>query len=483
MTVALVILDALCIVGGLASAYYVRISSGLLSYTSPADPETYLLIAAIVLPIWLVLCAMARLYDSDIYFGGFHEPLRVIKACTFGVLALVIVSFFGRHDGMISRGWLLSAWGFTVLYLVIARRVMRHALALARSKGRCLSRFVIIGANEHSRALARRFEPATASGVRVIGFLDDYLPAGTRVLDQLTVLGSPHEIDEVIKREQVDEILVMSEALAWESLREIIGHTATNSGAVGVKLYPGVQEIFMAGLSVVRMAEVPLLSVQESRIAGPDRLLKNLLDYGLGGLILIASLPLMGLLAAAIAVFDGRPILERSLVHGLRGRQFVTHKFRTGHRGMSRRSLLLPETLRVDSQFGTWGGNFLYRTGLDKLPQLFDVLRGHMSLVGPRTILISDKTCHPEWLSNLLSVKPGMTGRWAITTFPRLEDEMFLTLHYIRHWNLWLDLQILLQTVTAIASRRIPQRLGFEVIPRPDLFTLPNRVPDHPIRS
>jgi lipopolysaccharide/colanic/teichoic acid biosynthesis glycosyltransferase len=482
-TVALVALDASCIAGALAAAYYLRITSGLFSYTSLYDPGTYLVITATVLPLWLVLCAMARLYDSDIYFGAFHEPLRIIKACTFGMLSLILVSFFWHHDGMISRGWLLSSWGFAILFLIAGRRIMRRWLARCRARGRLISRLVIIGANEHSKTLARQFEPATVSGVQVVGFLDDYLPVGTPVLDRVTVLGSPHEIDRVVKEQQVDEILVMSESLAWESLREIIGHTATNSDNVGVKLYPGVQEIFMAGLTVVRMADVPLLSVQESRIAGPDRLLKNLLDYGLGGLLLVISLPLMAVLALAVAILDGRPVIEQSLVRGLRNRHFVTHKFRTGYSGLSRRSLLLPETLQVARDTGTWIGYFLYRTGLDKLPQLFDVLQGHMSLVGPRTILVSDQSCHAEWLSNILSVKPGMTGRWAITTLPCLEDEIFLTFHYIQHWNLWLDLQILVQTATAMASRRIPRRLYREPAPRPELFPLPSRVPSQPLRG
>ncbi len=482
-TVALIMLDALCILGALAAAYYLRITSGLLSYTSVYEPKTYLEITATILPVWLVLCAMARLYDSDIYFGAFHEPLRIIKACTFGVLALILVTFFWQHDGMISRGWLLSSWGFAVLFLMAGRRLMRRWLAGCRAQGRMISKLVIIGANEHSKALARQFDPSTVSGVQVVGFLDDYLPAGTPVLDRLTVLGSPHEIDRVVRDWQVDEILVMSESLAWESLREIIGHAATNSGTVGMKLYPGVQEIFMAGLTVVRMADVPLLSVQESRITGPDRLLKNLLDFGLGGFLFLLALPLMGILALAVAVFDGRPVIEKSLVRGLRNRQFVTHKFRTGYSGLSRRSLMLPETLQVARQTGTWIGYFLYRTGLDKLPQLFDVLKGHMSLVGPRTILVSDQTRHTEWLTNVLSVKPGMTGRWAITTLPCLEDEIFLALHYIRHWNLWLDLQILLQTATAMASRRIPQRLQSELAPCHELLVLQSRIPGQPIRS
>jgi lipopolysaccharide/colanic/teichoic acid biosynthesis glycosyltransferase len=139
----------------------------------------------------------------------------------------------------------------------------------------------------------------------------------------------------------------------------------------------------------------------------------------------------------------------------LGGRVFVTLKFHTGLLGSARRSLVdpLPPKL-TDKHQATDLGAFLFRTGLDKLPQLFNVLRGQMSLVGPRTISVTEVGAYGPWLSSMLTVKPGMTGPWAVRSTPTLGDEIRLTLYYIRNWTIWVDLQILFSTATRILQWR-----------------------------
>jgi lipopolysaccharide/colanic/teichoic acid biosynthesis glycosyltransferase len=163
----------------------------------------------------------------------------------------------------------------------------------------------------------------------------------------------------------------------------------------------------------------------------------------------------MVVIAAALWKVQGRPILDRHPVLGLGGRSFVTYKFRTGLLGSARRSLAdpLPEEIS-DLRHITWLGAFLFRSGLDKLPQLLNVLQGRMSLVGPRTITDAAGSPYGPWLSSVLTVKPGMTGLWAVRSVPTLADEIRLTLYYIRNWTIWLDVQVLLRTAVQIVRRK-----------------------------
>jgi lipopolysaccharide/colanic/teichoic acid biosynthesis glycosyltransferase len=122
-----------------------------------------------------------------------------------------------------------------------------------------------------------------------------------------------------------------------------------------------------------------------------------------------------------------------------------------------RRSFVRPIIAKVSSNPGhnpSGFGLFLYRTGLDKLPQLFNVLVGQMSLVGPRTVSVGSQDRYGQWLPSVLTVKPGMTGPWAVANCPTLDDEIRLTIYYIRNWTIWLDLQIIFQTVVRMFWRR-----------------------------
>lgn len=204
-----------------------------------------------------------------------------------------------------------------------------------------------------------------------------------------------------------------------------------------------------SNFDVTNKALVPLFKVRPARIQGIDWVLKTALDYSLGIILFLISIPANILIALAILFFDGKPIYTRHQVLGINGEVFRARKFRTNYQGGVRRRLDSHamnnniQTERSDYQIG----RFLYRTGLDKLPQLWSVLQGHLSLVGPRTSAPSDAYfASEEFHPSLLTVKPGWTGPWAVWGAHTLAEEKRLNLIYIRNWTIWSDLQILFQT-------------------------------------
>ena len=452
---SLILLDTLTVGAALALAYYIRIASGLLPYYAPHEFTAYARTAGMALPIWLLICAGARLYDPHLLLGGPEEYGQVFKACTFGVIGLIVLSFWERGV-MLSRGWLLLTWALSIVLVGGARFAFRRVIFRLRRRGLFITRALVVGANEQAKAIVRQFHTPEGPGIQVVGFLDDYLPPGTRVMDdpstgsghRLEVLGSPAELERLAQETGAEEVIIVPDALAWESFQEIIQRVASTLNDLEIKLSPGFYEILTTGVKVSHKAFVPLLTVERVRITGIDALLKDMLDYGLGVVLLLLTAPLTGFVALALWLVDGHPILDRHPVLGLGGRPFHTFKFHTGLLGSTRRSLVQPLPAKLNKPGNPSRlGPFLYRTGLDKLPQLFNVLRGQMSLVGPRTISVGSEERYGPWLPSLLTVKPGITGPWAVSNVPTLDDEIRLTIYYIRNWTIWFDLQVLFQTL------------------------------------
>ena len=451
---SLVLLDTLAVILALVLAYYLRF--GL---DQPRKFDAYMRMTALAVPTFLAIFAYSRLYDTHLLFGGPQEYANVVKACTFGVVALTMLSFW-ESGGLMSRAWLLIAWILSFLLVATGRFFFRRVIFFLRRQDLFVSRALVVGANEQAKIIVRQLHASKERGVRVVGFLDDFLPPGTAVMDGLEVLGSPTELERVAKEYGVGGAVVMPDALAWESFQEIIREAASRRTGLEIKLSPGFYEILTTGVKVDPTTYVPLLTVQRVRITGLDALLKNLLDFGLGFVLLVLLSPVMGVISLALWMrgrpapgngSPGAPILDRYPVLGLGSRTFETLKFHTGLLGSIRRSLVepLPANL-MDTRGVTPLGAFLFRTGLDKLPQLFNVLRGQMSLVGPRTISDRDRSPYGPWLFSMLTVKPGMTGPWAVRRAPALGDEIRLTLYYIRNWTIWVDMQLLYRTATRV---------------------------------
>jgi lipopolysaccharide/colanic/teichoic acid biosynthesis glycosyltransferase len=337
---------------------------------------------------------------------------------------------------------------------------------------------LIVGANEQGQAIARQFRAASGAGVDVVGFIDDFLPVGAPVpipdLPGMTlrVLGGPDRLHDVARQNQVDEVVLVSNAVAWETFQEIMQRLSVNpeDAPFEIKLSPGYYEILTTGVQVVQLANVPLLLVNRERITGADKILKNGLDYGLGLASLLMALPLMGITALALRLTTRGPLIERHRVLAWGGGEFTTWKFHTGLGETAKPPLPRPLALAAGGQampsavqHVTGVQSFLYDSGLDKLPQLLNILRGEMSWVGPRTVSVGQVELHSPWLPNLLTVKPGITGPWAVGWKRSLDDEMRVTMVYIRNWTIWLDLQILAQTALRVLrlerdKARLPER-------------------------
>ncbi len=237
-----------------------------------------------------------------------------------------------------------------------------------------------------------------------------------------------------------------------------------NSQTVSVWLSSGLYEILTTGVQVQDVGSVPMVSVNRVRLAGPNIVMKFVLDYlgAIAGLVLLS--PVFLTIAVIMKFTDPGPISYRRRVVGVGGKEFDAFKFRTmvvnSQEVLDDLLARDPEARAEWEQFYklkndpriTRMGSFLRKTSIDELPQLINVLRGEMSLVGPRMITLEEVERYGKWGLNLHTVKPGITGLWQVTGRSEItyEERVRLDMRYIRNYSIWLDIQILVQTVPAV---------------------------------
>lgn len=463
LTATLVAIDALGLLIAFAVAYVARFKTGIPNLDTPAySGSFYSSVAYWAVPAWLGLLAVYRLYDRRQIFAGFREYVRIANASTAGVLVLVLISFLFK-DLIISRGWLVLTWLLAIVFVSAFRFIARRVLRQLRLRGLFVRPMIIVGATDEGRALAEQFLADPGSGARVLGFLDSALPVGMPVLGNLSVIGTPDNALDAIERYGAREVVVASTALSRDELLELYRSIGQDS-SIELRLSSGLFEILTTGVEVQELSYVPLITPSRVRITGADALLKSALDYALAISALVALAPVLVLLALLVKFDSPGPILHRRRVLGVSGRSFDAFKFRTmvvnADEVLARDAKLRARfeqgyKLREDPRITCIGG-FLRKTSLDELPQLLNVLRGEMSLVGPRMIAPDEAARYGKWQLNLLTVKPGITGPWQVQGRSELpyEQRVHLSMNYIRNHTLWLDLSILLRTVIIVLRGR-----------------------------
>lgn len=443
-------------------AFYIRFSL-LVDFFDPDAALTFssyrfLIIAMPV--IWLVIFALNGLYLRDNLLGGTREYAKVFRSTLEGFLLIVIAGFLGPTL-LIARGWLLMTWAGTFLFTALARFLLRRVIYGLRKQGYFLTQAVIVGANQEGRWLAEQLLQWDTSGFHLVGFVDKKVPETFPLFHDLVCLGSVEQLGDIIKRYNIGEIILASSAF---STRDYLLEIFRNYGVtdkVKIRMSSGLYEILTTSLTVNEYAYVPLVYVNKVRLTGIDIVLKFIMDYAitLTGVILIS--PLLLLLALLVKFTSPGPILHKRLVMGLNGKHFHALKFRSMYVNGDeileqypdmKEELERTHKIKENDPRITWVGAFIRRWSLDELPQLWNVLVRDMSLVGPRMISPEEVAMYKQFDMNLLTVLPGITGLWQVSGRSDIsyDDRVRLDMYYVRNWSIWLDLQLLFQTIPAV---------------------------------
>jgi exopolysaccharide biosynthesis polyprenyl glycosylphosphotransferase len=463
--ICLVIIDFLAVGFAFWLAYFIRfrLSISVFHLNAIASLDFYQTLSFLLIPIWLGLFASFGLYNQQNLLGGIIEYAKILNAVTAG---LILVTFFVFlfPDLILARGWLLMSWMFSFFFTALSRFSFRRLIYQLRTRGYFLSSAVILGANNEGCSLAEQLMHWNTSGLQVVGFVDEKLPPETTVYQQMKVLGTVDQLDEIIKKYDIEELILASSSItSRDRMTEIFCNYGISSD-INVRMSSGLYEVITTGLTVKEFAYVPLVGINKVRLTGFDQLLKLVLDYVASIPILILGSPLFALIVLAIKLDSTGPVIHRRRVLGIHGRKFDAFKFRTMYVNGDEILAAHPELkselannykLKNDPRI-TRSGKLLRKLSLDEFPQLINVLKRDMSLVGPRMITPDELEEYEKWNINLLTVRPGITGYWQVNgrSDVSYEERVRLDMYYIRNWTIWFDLQLLFQTIPAVLRRR-----------------------------
>jgi exopolysaccharide biosynthesis polyprenyl glycosylphosphotransferase len=320
-----------------------------------------------------------------------------------------------------------------------------------------------VGVNDEGRALAEQLRFWRTSGLYILGFFDDQQPVGSTVQNGYRVLGNLDDLENFAAKKNLEEIIVAPTALSREQLLYLFCLFNQNPD-VNIRLSSGLFEIINTGLQIKEFASVPLIGANPIRITGFDAFLKTMIDYLLTSILVLLLWPFLILIGILIKLDSPGPIIHRRRVMGTNGSQFDAFKFRTMYVNGDEILEQFPDLkLKLDREHklkddprATRIGKILRKYSLDELPQFFNVLLNQMSLVGPRMISPPEMNEYGKWGTNLLTVKPGISGIWQINgrSDVSYDERVNLDMYYIRNWTIWADIYILFATIPAILRKK-----------------------------
>ena len=414
---------------------------------------------ALFIGTWLAVLTSTGLYRPRARWSLRSEAVDVVRATVVTALITLSVLFLFRLPD-VSRLLLLVLFPALALGTILSRAVLRTVMERYRRRGRNLRYVLVLGAGPRGQAFAAKLEGHSQLGLRIMGFLDSD-PAIAQG-SPWPLLGGLDELERILHAEVVDEVAICLHFSQWD-LIDAIAALCEEEGKI-VRIPMDVMDRAISAGRVEDLDGTPVFSL----VSGPDRAMalaaKRSLDL-LGaamGLVLLA--PLFAVIAVAIVAGDGRPVFFRQQRVGLHGRPFSVAKFRSMERDAAARRAELAHSNAVHGHAFkveadprvTRVGRFLRRTSLDELPQLWNVLLGQMSLVGPRPPLPDEVAGYDLWHRRRLSMKPGITGLWQVRgrRDPEFDRWVEADLEYIDKWSLWLDMQILVRTIPAAVQGR-----------------------------
>ncbi len=420
----------------------------------------YLGLLPLVLAIWTLLLVTREAYTSRRTVALASEVWQVVRVVGAGTLTLAAAGWLLRLD-FVSRPFLILFASLDLVFLLLEKLVLRLAARRVRQRGYNYRSLLIVGINPRAEEVARIIADHPHWGLQLIGFV---APNGEHdeEFGGLPVLGRADDLPRILQQEVVDEVIFV---LSRRQLDEFEDSFLLCS-ELGIRARVALYFPHMKARVVLEELEgIPLLTFTNTPGAPFPMFLKRVQDITASALGMVLTAPLVPLIAVAVKLSSPGPVLYSQERCGLNGRRFTLHKFRTMYEGADRR---LDEVAHLNEVEGpafkahhdprvTPVGRLLRRFSLDELPQLANVLKGNMSLVGPRPPLPEEVEQYERWQRRRLSMKPGLTGLWQVSGRAGLDDFnrwIALDLAYIDRWSLWLDLKILLKTIPAVLSAR-----------------------------
>ena len=420
-------------------------------------PLAYLVITVLVPLIWLALVALRRGYEYRFLGTGPDEYRRVTSAGLLLFTSFAVASYTAHSE--LSRLYVIVTAPGAVLLSLASRHMLRGWIYRLRVRGRGLQKVLVVGRADAAVTVIEKLDHEPQHGLVAVGACVPSAGVQPSHVHGVPVVGAPTQILQAVDEVQAQVVAVVSHPdLSGHALRRLAW--ALEERQVELVVSPGIIEVAGPRLSIRPVAGLSLLHLERPAINGGRMLAKEVFDKLLGGALLLLAAPLLAVIAVVVKVSSSGPVLFRQTRIGIDGEEFTMLKFRSMVvDAEARRAELAPHDdgngmlfkMKSDPRV-TWVGAIIRRLSLDELPQLWNVVRGDMSLVGPRPPLPEEVAVYSDDATRRLRVRPGLTGLWQVSGRSDLswEESLRLDLRYVDNWSLALDLAILWRTGRAV---------------------------------
>jgi exopolysaccharide biosynthesis polyprenyl glycosylphosphotransferase len=472
LNLSVFLLDLALVAAAFVAAHWLR--SMLLPELAPGTfrstlypLDSYLPLLPVALVVWGLLLLRSRRYRSHRVVPLLREAWEVLQVTGAALVVFTLLLYALRlderllPDDRVSRTWLLVFAGLAGVLLLAEKLLLRILARYVRSRGLNYRTLLIVGTGAAGQAITRSIAEHGWWGFRVLGFVE--VNGGDRTtIAGLPVLGRARDVPRIVQENSVDDVVFAVARRDLDELEDLfLGlHEQGIRTFFAIDFFPHAK----ARAELSELDGVPLLTFSTAPTSALLLAGKRALDLALSSFVLLLSLPLILGVAVAIRLSSQGSVLFRQTRCGLNGRRFTLYKFRTMVEGAEERLAELQHLNEMDGPVFkvrrdprvTRLGRLLRKFSLDELPQLWNVLRGDMSLVGPRPPIPEEVARYERWQRRRLSMKPGITCLWQVNGRNELGFRSWieLDLQYIDSWSLSLDLKILLKTIPVVLSGR-----------------------------
>lgn len=439
--------DIVSIAAASLLAYQFREFLGRATDLDPLRLE--LLTVLLVVPLWVLILWAVGAYEPHRVTSGLVSVGRFMMGSLGGVGAIAVVSFAGNMQ--LSRLYVGLLFICAIAFGGLARLVMAWDLRRNHAAGKGLTKVLIVGENEETQAVADAIQSNPWAGYRVTGFLGSSDDA----------VATPEQVVEAADRFAAGLVVVAPSALESGALRDIT--ISLEGSSIDLAVAPSLFEVVTQRVSVESIGTLPILHVRQVRIEGMRSVAKRLLDFSVAASLSLVLGPIALLAALAVKIDSIGPVFFKQERVGRDGVPFIMWKFRTMVNDAEELLADVVELNEVGHHFFkvredprvTRVGRLLRRWSVDEVPQLWNVLRGDMSMAGPRPPLPVEVAEYEDWHHRRLRVRPGITGLWQVSGRSNVafDEAVRLDIFYIENWSIGFDLRILVRTVGAVLGR------------------------------
>ncbi len=431
---------------------------------------SHLLLWLIFLVVYLFCFFLNNLYNRDVVISRYRQFILILKSILAGGIVCVIFLIIFNLDYFVGYGknLILYCLFFLPFFLLVFRvLIVNKILRLLVAKKLYHTNVLIVGGDKAARNAADALKQDVFSNFHIVGFLDDYKKKGTIIWNDFQNMGTLDNLKDIIRDNLVDEILIAINKAPYERLAYIVEKCLGTGKAV--RIYSDILGVIAEKMNVEFYSSIPVMTLSQNPLDSRDWSVKYNIDTIISGLALIILFPLFLAIAIGIKLSSKGPVIFKQVRIGKGGKPFEFYKFRSMHMSLddSSHKEYVKDFIRNGNQCQNKEikifkitsdprifkfGKFIRKTSLDELPQLFNVLKGDMSLVAPRPCLPYEWDCYEEWHKKRLDILPGCTGLWQALgrSSVSFEDMVILDLYYISNMTLWFDLKIILQTFPVI---------------------------------